>query len=126
MIRVLLYSVWLILSLTMLCRVGYGQNSSNNTPRQLKRQIRWLERQGFPARDYQWGNPEVNQSLQQALKANEQANGRLLGGYGLAGIGSVATPVGLVGLFYASLGGIFASPDDAAQQTRYGIVTGSE
>ncbi len=122
--RALLYAGWLILSLTILCSVGYGQNSSNNTPRQLKQQIRWLERQGFSARDYQWGNPEVNQSLQQALKANEQANGRLLGGYSLVGIGSATASVGYLGVFFASLGGMFASPDDAAQKTRYGIITG--
>ena len=122
--KIPIYSIWLILSLTMLCRVGYGQDSSNNAPRKLTQQIRWLERQGFPARDYQWGDPEVNQYLQQALKANEQANGRLVGGYGLVGIGSVTTSAGLVGLFFASLGGMFASPDDAAQQTRYSIITG--
>ncbi len=124
MIRSILCSVWLILLLTMLCRVGYAQDSSNNTPRKLTQQVRWLERQGFPARDYQWGDPEVNQYLQQALKANEQANGRLLGGYGLVGIGSVTASVGLVGLFFASLEGILASPDLAAEKTRYGIITG--
>ncbi len=122
--KILIYSIWLILSLTMLCRVGYGQESSNNPPQQLKQQIRWLERRGFPARDYQWGDPEVNQYLQQALKANEQANGRLLGGYGLVGIGSVTASVGLVGLFFASLEGILASPDAAAEKARYGIITG--
>ena len=124
MIKTFFYSSWLILALALLGRVGYAQNSSNNTPRKLTQQIRWLERQGFPARDYQWGDPEVNQYLQQALRANEQANGRLLGGYGLIGAGGVTTSVGLVGIFFASLGGIFASPDDAAQLTRYRIVTG--
>lgn len=116
--------VCLTLLLSIHCEIGYGQGSSNTVPRQLEQQIRWLERQGFPARDYQWNDPEVNQSLQQALKANEQANGRLLGGYSLVGVGSVAASVGFLGLFYASLTGMFASPDAAAEKDRYSIITG--
>lgn len=118
------YSAYLILLLSLLYATGYAQQTSYPSLPKVERQVRWLERQGFPARGYPWTQPEINRSLQQALVARGQANGRLIGGYSLVGAGGGITIVGGLGVMIIAVISPIAGQDVSSELTRYGIITG--
>jgi uncharacterized membrane protein YuzA (DUF378 family) len=104
--------------------IGYGQSASHPTFREVERQVRWLERQNFPAHDYRWNNPPVNNALQNALRINKQANRQLIGGYSLVGVGGGAVVVGCLGMFTLAAIAPIVGQDAADEATRYGVIAG--
>ena len=116
MVKTLFCTLPLILLLDI---SGYAQTSS--LPRELKRKIAWMERQGFPAEEYQWDNPAVNLNLQQALSSHDRAVKQQIGGYTLIGTGFVLTTVGGMGMMISALLAPLSEEDNHV--LGYGIMT---
>ena len=111
---------WNLLLMLLLGISGYAQTSSP-LPRELKRKIAWMERQGFPAQEYQWDNPAINLNLQQALSSHDQAVKQQIGGYLLIGTGFILTTVGGMGMMISAILAPLSEEDNHV--LGYGIMT---
>ena len=83
-----------------------------------------MEKRGFPAQDYLWDEPRINEHLQQALAYRPSAVGYTVGGNVVAGSGVVLSSAGLIEIMVGSivnslnLSGTDENPD------RYGVMMG--
>ena len=116
------FLVWMLLS--MATQISYAQASSTNgdLPRLLERKVRWMEKQGFPAREYQWGDSAINEHLRQALAYRKPAVAYTVGGSTLAGSGTILSTVGLLGLAVGVIVNAINWSDEDEDLTRYGVM----
>ncbi len=115
---------WLILVLlSIVSGFCHAQRPSptNRLPPDLIRKIDWMEKRGFPAREYQWNNPAINEHLQQALAYRKPAISTVSGAV-LTGAGGIISTGGLIGLLITSIANDALGWDE--DLTRYGIMSG--
>ena len=112
----------LVLATLFSITTGYGQGRRDTIPRQVARQIQWMEKQGFPAREYRWGNSDINQHLQQALAYRKQSIGYLAGSIPLISTGIILGVAGMLGVLVSVVQVGSVGSDDEVDVTRYAIM----